>query len=119
MLEFTSYTPNQTLKIVKVVLNKSIFLQVICFVFVLKPDLFGITDASFPARLSFLLVGIWWVSFAYIPFTVLPKSSPNYNKLLKTKVASGYDELRKVWNQLKQMPVLKTFLLAFSLQQST
>ena len=91
----------------------SVILQIICFVFVLKPDLFGITDASFPARLSFLLVGIWWVGFAYIPFTVLPKSSPNYSKLLKTKVASGYDELRKVWKQLGEMPVLKTFLLAY------
>lgn len=91
----------------------SVILQIICFIFVLKPDLFGITDASFPARLSFLLVGIWWVGFAYIPFTVLPKSSPNYNKLLKAKVASGYDELRKVWSQLEEMPVLKTFLLAY------
>jgi UMF1 family MFS transporter len=91
----------------------SVILQIICFVFVLKPDLFGITDASFPARLSFLLVGLWWIGFAYIPFTVLPKSSPNYNKLLKTKVASGYDELRKVWRQLGEMPVLKTFLLAY------
>src|SRR5690606_15650541 len=33
-------------------------LQIICFVFVLKPEWFGITDPSLPARLSFLLVGI-------------------------------------------------------------
>ena len=45
-----------------------VILQLICFVFVLKPDLFGIVDASFPARLSFLLVGVWWIAFAQIPF---------------------------------------------------
>ncbi|MFC5282087.1 MFS transporter [Pedobacter alpinus] len=91
----------------------SVILQIICFVFVLMPDLFGITDASFPARLSFLLVGIWWIGFSYIPFTVLPKSSPSYNKKIQMKVANGYQELRKVWGQLKEMPVLKTFLLAY------
>src|SRR5690606_31730826 len=32
----------------------SVLLQLICFVFVLKPDWFGITDNSLPARLSFL-----------------------------------------------------------------
>src|SRR3546814_795039 len=51
----------------------SVLLQIICFVFVLKPGWFGITDAGFPARLSFLLVGIWWAGFALIPFSVLPK----------------------------------------------
>lgn len=91
----------------------SVILQIICFVFVLKPELFGITDASFPARLSFLLVGIWWIGFSYIPFSVLPKNSPNYQKSIKTKVSSGYDELRKVFKQLKAMPVLKTFLFAY------
>src|SRR6201994_2709795 len=55
----------------------SVILQLICFAFVLSPKTFGIVDKSFPARLSFLLVGIWWIGFAYIPFTVLPKGSPN------------------------------------------
>jgi UMF1 family MFS transporter len=73
----------------------SVILQIICFVFVLMPSAFGITDASFPARLSFLLVGIWWIGFSYIPFTVLPKASQNYNKLDKKKVGSGFGELKK------------------------
>ncbi|MBK0382518.1 MFS transporter [Pedobacter sp. SD-b] len=91
----------------------SVILQIICFVFVLMPDTFGITDASFPARLSFLLVGIWWIGFSYIPFMVLPKASPNYDKLDKKKVGSGFGELKKVWQQVKLMPVLKSFLLAY------
>lgn len=91
----------------------SVVLQIICFVFVLKPELFGITDASFPARFSFFLVGVWWILFAQIPFRKLPSGSPNYNKLNKTVIKSGFQELLKVWHQLKEMSLLKRFLLAF------
>ncbi len=91
----------------------SVLLQIICFVFVLKPEWFGITDASFPARLSFLLVGVWWIGFAQIPFKVLPAGSPNYNKLNKSKIQNGFQELKKVWHQLQEMHVLKRYLLAF------
>jgi MFS transporter, UMF1 family len=91
----------------------SVILQIICFVFVLKPDLFGITDASLPARLSFLLVGIWWITFSQIPFKKLPASSPNFDKMSKLNVKSGFEELLKVWHQMKEMYHLKRFLLAF------
>ncbi|WP_370870432.1 MFS transporter [Daejeonella sp.] len=91
----------------------SVILQIICFIFVLKPELFGITDASLPARLSFLLVGIWWIGFAQIPFKKLPAGSPNYDKITKSTVKNGFQELLKVWNQLKSMVLLKRFLFAF------
>ena len=91
----------------------SVLLQIICFFFVLKPELFGITDPSLPARLSFLLVGIWWISFSQIPFKKLPAGSPNYNKLSEIDVKSGFQELIKVWHQLKEMTILKRFLLGF------
>ena len=91
----------------------SVILQIICFIFVLKPDLFGITDESFPARLSFLLVGIWWISFAQIPFRKLPAGGVNHSKIVRSKVSSGFEELIKVWKQLKTMTHLKRFLLAF------
>ncbi|TCC98229.1 MFS transporter [Pedobacter psychroterrae] len=91
----------------------SVVLQVICFVFVLKPELFGISDASFPPRLSFLLVGVWWIAFAQIPFRKLPAGSPNYSSINKRVIRSGFQELSKVWEQLKHMKFLKLFLFAF------
>jgi UMF1 family MFS transporter len=91
----------------------SVILQIICLIFVLKPDWFGITDASFPPRLSFLLVGLWWIIFAQIPFFILPKGSPNFNPLVQKQLNSGFAELGKVWTQLKEMILLKKFLLAF------
>jgi UMF1 family MFS transporter len=91
----------------------SVILQLVCFAFVLKPEWFGIADKSFPARLSFLLVGVWWICFAYIPFTVLPKGSPNAQSHHKNLIKGGFIELGKVWQQVKNMPVLKRYLPAF------
>ena len=91
----------------------SVILQLVCFAFVLKPEWFGIVDKSFPARLSFLLVGVWWIGFAYIPFTVLPKGSPNAKSHTQNLVRGGFIELGKVWQQVKCMPILKRYLPAF------
>lgn len=91
----------------------SIILQLICFVFVFKPDWFGITDLSMPPRISFLMVGIWWMGFAQIPFKNLPKGSPNFKSDKKNVMLDGFTELKKVWKQVKQMPYLKRFLFSF------
>ncbi len=91
----------------------SVLLQIICFVIVLKPGYFGITDLSFPPRFSFLLVGVWWIGFAQIPFKKLPKGNPNAASKSTNIIKGGFHELAKVWNRLKHMKVLKRFLLAF------
>jgi len=92
----------------------SVLLQLVCFVFVLKPEWFGITDASFPPRLSFLLVGIWWFAFAHIPLRKLPKGSPRIQAgAQKNVLSNGFKELRKVFQHLRHLPVLKTYLAAF------
>ncbi len=90
----------------------SVILQIICFVFVLFPKVFGLTAGS-SAQLSFLLVGVWWIGFAYIPFTILPKGSPNAQTHQHNIVKGGFIELAKVWRQVKQMPLLKRYLPAF------
>lgn len=91
----------------------SVLLQLICFLFVLKPDLFGITDDSFPPRLSFLLVGVWWIAFSQIPFSVLPNGTPQAGKVKTNIIKDGFSELSKVWGQLKQIKKLKGFLVSF------
>lgn len=89
----------------------SVILQIICFIFVLKPDLFGITDASFPARLSFLLTAVWWLGFSQITFRVLPESVPVRNGSIK----NGYQELIAVYRRIRKIIFLKKFLVAFFL----
>jgi UMF1 family MFS transporter len=58
-------------------------------------------------------VGVWWIGFAYIPFTVLPKGSPNARSHHKNLIKGGFIELGKVWQQVKNMPILKRYLPAF------
>lgn len=91
----------------------SVLLQLICFAFVLKPELFGIKDSSFAPRLSFLLVGLWWMGFAQITFARLPKGTAAVQNKSNNILTNGFRELNKVWTQVKHMPVLKTYLLSF------
>jgi MFS transporter, UMF1 family len=91
----------------------SVLLQLICFLFVLKPELFGIKDSSFSPRLSFLLVGLWWMGFAQITFARLPEGRPAKQNTQQNIFTNGFKELQKVWDQVKHMPVLKRYLLSF------
>jgi MFS transporter, UMF1 family len=70
-------------------------------------------DAATPLKLTFLLVGIWWVAWAQIPFNRLPISNKSERKLKTHVLVNGFLELKKVWDQLIHMPVLKRFLSAF------
>jgi len=91
----------------------SVILQVICFLFVMKPEWFGMHDDFLPARISFLLVGIWWFGFGQFSLNRLPKSVPAGEQNQKNIFTNGYKELAKVWKQLMQLPVLKRFLFSF------
>jgi len=91
----------------------SVILQIVCLLFFFKPEWFGIRDESFAPRLSFLLVGLWWIGFAQITFTRLPKSIPALQNRSKDIFTNGFNELKKVWQQVKKMPVLKRYLFAF------
>lgn len=91
----------------------SVILQVICFVFVMKNDWFGITEAE-GSRVSFVAVCIWWLVFGYFSLSRLPKPlAAGNNGSQNNFLTNGYRELGKVWSQLKKMSVLKRFLSSF------
>src|SRR5690606_21329995 len=91
----------------------SVILQLICFAFVLRPDWFGIEDASLPARLSFFLVGIWWILFAQIPFRKLPEDVKTGKSVDRQVIKKAFVELKQVYHRLKRIPEIKRFLPAF------
>lgn len=90
----------------------SMILQIICFVFVLSPESFGITVGK-ASQISFLLVGIWWWGFGQFALRRLPGSTPIGNGNNTDIFTKGYKELHKVWQQVKHLPVLKRYLFAF------
>ena len=93
----------------------SVLLLIICLVINQFHDTLGI-GAGRAAQLSFLLTGLWWAGFAQIPFLTLPadpgrpaSAAADANGWL----LNGFRELGKVWDQLKALPNLKKFLLAY------
>ena len=90
----------------------SVLLQLICFVFVLKPELFDITVGK-ASQISFLLVGVWWIGFGWLAIARLPDGKGVKGAHTKNLLTQGYKELHKVWLELKTQPTLKRFLTAF------
>lgn len=88
-------------------------LQIICFVLILKPEWFGISDPSLPPRISFLLVGLWWMGFAQIPFRKLPQDPKNNRKLKRQVLTKGFQELRIVAGKVRKTGVIRRFLPAY------
>jgi MFS transporter, UMF1 family len=93
----------------------SVILQVICFVFVFKPELVGGNEESgtIQFRLCFLLVGLWWFGIGQFSLSRLPASVPAGTGNQKNILTNGYKELSKVWKQLLRLPVLMRYLFAF------
>jgi UMF1 family MFS transporter len=86
----------------------SVLMQMIGFgLVILMPD------NPLPLKITFLLVGVWWVAFAQITFNRLPMSPKNERKSKTHALANGFHELKIVWNQVKKMPTLKRFLTSF------
>lgn len=90
-----------------------VVLLLINLVFVLFPGVFGITDDSFPPRLAFLTVFIWWIGFSQITFRRLPKYTFGKRTQGTNVILQGYQELRTVFNQVRRMRRLKIYLAGF------
>ncbi|WOC40367.1 MFS transporter [Polaribacter sp. HL-MS24] len=91
----------------------SVILLVINLIMILYHDMFGITEA-YASRISFVMVGLWWIGFAQITFKVLPNNTFQ-KKPEKDYIWKGFKELKIVWTEIKTLPTLKGFLIAFFL----
>jgi len=87
----------------------SVIMQLIGFGLVVlladDPDFLGL-------RLTFLLVGIWWAGFAQITFARLPETKGK-NIIKGNALTDGFNAVKKVYNEVKTMPVLKRYLRGF------
>ncbi len=87
----------------------SVLLLLICLAMVMLVEA---SQKQQMMRISFLLVGIWWIGFSQYTYRYLPNTK-NGNKLHKNIVFNGFKELLKVWQQIKQLKTLKRYLAAF------
>lgn len=86
----------------------SVIMQLIAFALVLL-----LPDSGTASRITFLLVGIWWVSFAQITFARLPQTIITPVKKQSNIFKDGFLEVKKVYKEISGMPVLKRFLRGF------
>ena len=90
----------------------SAILLIVSLVLITFYDTFGFPDKGMATRTVFLIVGVWWVGFAQIPFKNLPSNV--YNRKPTGKILlNGYLELKKVFLELKDLPNIKKYLISF------
>jgi MFS transporter, UMF1 family len=89
----------------------SVLLLVLNLVVIEFHEMLGI-EQLFATRLSFLMVGVWWIGFAMIPFSILPQPKIVKEPLIR-KIRKGGLALIGVWHDLKLQHNTRRFLFAF------
>ena len=90
----------------------SLILLSFCLIMIQKPGYFGIEEGTtLPVRLSFVIVGCWWLFFSLRSLSKLPDSKrrASYENPFK----NGINEFLKVWKSSRQYPELYKFLFSF------
>lgn len=64
-------------------------------------------------RLSFVMVGIWWIVFSQYTYYYLPKGNKGAAKITSGVLFNGFRELKKVWRALSANIPLKRYLSGF------
>ena len=98
----------------------SVLLLIFDLSMVLYPSYFGISGENpelIAMRYSFISVGIWWMLFSRYTFYHLPDQNEK-KKIIKDVVWNGFRELIEVWNELKNIIVIKKYLIAFFVYSS-
>jgi len=90
----------------------SVILLLFSLVALSKPEYFGLKDTIMASKLTFVLVGIWWMGFAQISFYYLPDDTTLKGSITKL-LEHGYHEILSVFKSLRSFQALSRFLLAF------
>lgn len=88
----------------------SVILLVINLAMIMGHEMLGITEAL-AARISFIMVGVWWIAFSQITFAKMPKGVKKEKP--KSLVANGFKQLANVWKEFKSIVHLRRFVPAF------
>jgi len=89
----------------------SVILLIVNLMMISNPEWFHLPDAKIAVRISFFMVGLWWLLFSLIPLSYLPgsmKLSINTDNITK-----GIWILKDVWYKLKKLHDVRRFLFAF------
>ena len=81
---------------------------------ILKPALFGIPNAEWGSRISFLTVAVWWAVFSIPIFKNVSEPQPFVSKDESPHpLAAGYKRLKRTFKDIRRLKELTKFLGAF------
>lgn len=81
---------------------------------IMKPHVFGIPDAEWGSRISFLTVAIWWALFSLPIFKNVPEPLAVISKEESANpLVAGYQRLKKTIRDMRNFRELIRFLVAF------
>ena len=84
-------------------------LNVLMYLF---PSFFGLADEIAAVKVSFLMVGIWWIVFS-LPLFIFVKEPEGENLSLSTAVKDGFGAVKKTLSSLKKLKNTALFLVAY------
>ncbi len=89
----------------------SVLLLIVNLIMILFYDKLGFASKTQATTLAFLTVGLWWFGFAQITLRRLEETASSHP--MKNVISKGFEEIKKTWIQIKDMPNIKRFLMAF------
>ena len=98
----------------------SVILLIFNLSMVMSPESYGIKGENpelIAMRYSFVTVGIWWFLCSQYTFYYLPNFLER-RKIVRNIIFNGFKELRQVWDELKEIIIIKKFLIAFFIYSS-
>jgi UMF1 family MFS transporter len=98
----------------------SVLLLIFNLAMVMSPQTFGIYGNNpelIAMKYSFVSVGLWWIICSQYTFYFLPEPYKK-KKIVKDVILNGFRELLFVWNELKNILVIKKYLIAFFIYSS-
>lgn len=91
----------------------STILLIINLLMVMYPHTFGIETSKEAMKISFVMVGVWWIGFSHITYYYLPKGNRTNVPLTSDFIFKGFHELKLVWKQLQSNVQLKRYLYSY------
>ena len=88
-------------------------LIVINFLMLSYPESFGLADSTAAIQWSFISVGIWWALFSIPLILFVDEEKDSETKGVIDAVKEGINQFKSTFNEIKNLKVVATFLLAY------
>lgn len=88
-------------------------LIVINFLMLTFPASFGLENSTQAIQYSFISVGIWWAVFSLPIFFFVQEPALHKETSISQSIKDGLKELKNTFNEIKNLKVVFTFLIAY------